>query len=154
MEKGSFFPDCHWNAVSSFIVSKSKGYEVGEVVWHWQSLPTYLLTNFFFNFLPPQFSISPRSSSSFRSRRFLDAPSHLYKKSCPSVGPSVRPFVGTVLFSKVKSTHTRRVLCRVSGLVCIIIRRGSVTEGGEKCWQGTSGFWTLSYWDFDEGKEL
>ena len=32
----------------------------------------------------------------------------------PSVGPSVRP----VLFSKVKSRHTtRRILCRVSGLV-------------------------------------
>ena len=31
----------------------------------------------------------------------------------PSVGPQVRP----VLFSKVKSTHTRRILCRVSGLV-------------------------------------
>ena len=31
----------------------------------------------------------------------------------PSVGPSVRP----VLFSKVKRTHTRRILCRVSGLV-------------------------------------
>ena len=31
----------------------------------------------------------------------------------PSVGPSVRP----VLFSKVIRTHTRRILCRVSGLV-------------------------------------
>ena len=31
----------------------------------------------------------------------------------PSVGPYVRP----VLFSKVKSTHTRRILCRVSGIV-------------------------------------
>ena len=30
-----------------------------------------------------------------------------------SVGPSVRP----VLFSKVISMHTRRILCRVSGLV-------------------------------------
>ena len=37
----------------------------------------------------------------------------------PSVGPSVRPSVGPVLFSKVKNTHTRRILCRVSGLVCI-----------------------------------
>ena len=43
---------------------------------------------------------------------FLDAPSHLYKRSCPSVGPSVDP----ALFSKVKSTHIRRILCRVSGL--------------------------------------
>ena len=40
----------------------------------------------------------------------LDAPSILYKRLCPSVGPSVRP----VLFSKVKSTHTRRILFRVS----------------------------------------
>ena len=57
--------------------------------------------------------------------RFLDAPSHLYKKSCPSVRPlvrsSVRPYVRPsvcpVLFSKAKSTQTWRILCRVSGLV-------------------------------------
>ena len=48
---------------------------------------------------------------------FLDAPSHLYKRSCPSVRRSVGPSVGPVLFSKVKITHTRRILCRVSGLV-------------------------------------
>ena len=56
---------------------------------------------------------------------FLDAPSHLYKRSCPSVGSSVGPSVGPsvrrsvcpVLFSKVKRTHTRRILCRVSSLV-------------------------------------
>ena len=35
----------------------------------------------------------------------------------PSVRPSVRRSVGPALFSKVKSTHTRRILCRVSGLV-------------------------------------
>ena len=46
---------------------------------------------------------------------FLDAPSHLYMRSCPSVGPSVGP----ALFSKVKSTHTRRILCRVSGFVSL-----------------------------------
>ena len=34
-----------------------------------------------------------------------------------SVRLSVRPSVCPVLFSKVKSTHTRRILCRVSGLV-------------------------------------
>ena len=34
-----------------------------------------------------------------------------------SVRPSVRPSVCPVLFSKVKRTHTRRILCRVSGLV-------------------------------------
>ena len=66
-------------------------------------------------------------------KAYLDAPSHLYKRSCPSVGPSVRPSVRRsvgpsvrrsvrpsvrpVLFSKVKSTHTRRILCRVSDLV-------------------------------------
>ena len=52
---------------------------------------------------------------------FLDAPSHLYKRVCPSVGPSVRRSVRRMvrpqLFSKVKRTHTRRILCRVSGLV-------------------------------------
>ena len=58
---------------------------------------------------------------------FLDAPSHLYMRSCPSVGPSVRPSVrasvGPVLFSKVKITHTRRILCLVSGLVLFGIER-------------------------------
>ena len=34
-----------------------------------------------------------------------------------SVGPSVCLSGGPVLFSKVKITHTRRILCRVSGLV-------------------------------------
>ena len=84
---------------------------------------------------------------------FLDAPSHLYKRSCPSlrrsvrpsvpcyfrtnmaifrcavaslyevesvrpsVRPSVRRSVCPVLFSMVKCTHTRRILCGVSGLV-------------------------------------
>ena len=48
-----------------------------------------------------------------RDSFFLDAPSQLFKRFCPSVGPSVCP----VLFSKVKSTHTRRIFCRVSGLV-------------------------------------
>ena len=33
------------------------------------------------------------------------------------VRPSVRPSVCPVLFLKVKSTHTGRILCRVSGLV-------------------------------------
>ena len=35
----------------------------------------------------------------------------------PSVRRSVRPSVCPVLFSKVKTTHSRRILCRVSGLV-------------------------------------
>ena len=46
---------------------------------------------------------------------FLDAPSHLCMRLCPSV----RPSVCLVLFSKVKRTHTRRNLCRVSGLVLV-----------------------------------
>ena len=61
-------------------------------------------------------SIAP-SSSTTSSPTFLDAPSHLYMRSCPSVRRSVRPSVGPALFSKVKSTHTRRILCRVFGLV-------------------------------------
>ena len=48
---------------------------------------------------------------------FLDAPSHLYMRLCPSVRRSVRRSVCPVLFSRVKRTHTRRILCRVSGLV-------------------------------------
>ena len=36
----------------------------------------------------------------------LDAPSHLYKRSCPFVRPSVGPSVRPVLFLKVKSMHT------------------------------------------------
>ena len=34
-----------------------------------------------------------------------------------SVRPSVRPSVCPVLFSKVKTTHTRRILCRVSSVL-------------------------------------
>ena len=40
---------------------------------------------------------------------FLDAPSHLYKRSCPSVRPSVRRSVRPALFSKVKGKDTRRI---------------------------------------------
>ena len=51
---------------------------------------------------------------------FLDAPSHLYKRVCPSVrssvGPSVRPSVPCYF-----QTRTRRVLCRVSGLVKYVL---------------------------------
>ena len=39
----------------------------------------------------------------------------------PSLRRSVGPYVRPVLFSKVKSTHTRRILCRVSGLVSIFL---------------------------------
>ena len=56
---------------------------------------------------------------------FLDAPSHLYKRAWPSVRRSVRPSVHPSvrrsirpqLFSKKKSTPSRRIFCRVSGLV-------------------------------------
>ena len=55
-------------------------------------------------------------SLSFSLSRFLDAPSHLYKRVCPSVrrsvGPSVRLSVPCYF-----QTRTRRILCRVSGLV-------------------------------------
>ena len=43
---------------------------------------------------------------------FLDAPSHLYKRVCPSVRRSVGPSV-----PRYFQTRTRRILCRVSGLV-------------------------------------
>ena len=54
----------------------------------------------------------------FFSFSFLDAPSHLYKRLCPSVRrsvrrsvrPSVGPSVCPVLYSKVISTHTLTVL--------------------------------------------
>ena len=45
-------------------------------------------------------------------RPCLDAPSHLYKRVCPSVRPSVGPSV-----PRYFQTRTRRILCRVSGLV-------------------------------------
>ena len=63
------------------------------------------------------------NSHNNRFGQFLDAPSHLYKRSCPSVRRSVRPSVRRsvrpVLFSKMKNTYTRRILCRVSGLVLL-----------------------------------
>ena len=51
---------------------------------------------------------------------FLDAPSHLYSRLCPSVRRSVRPSVGPPVRPSVPcyfQTRTRRILCRVSGLV-------------------------------------
>ena len=45
---------------------------------------------------------------------FLDAPSHLYKRVCPSVRPSVCPYVRPLTLRKMR---VRRILCRVSGLV-------------------------------------
>ena len=60
-------------------------------------------------------------SSSGHSPLYLDAPSHLFKRVFPSVCRlSIRPSVGP-LFSKVKSTHTGRIFCRVSGLVFLIL---------------------------------
>ena len=60
----------------------------------------------------------PVSTTYSNHTDFLYSPPYLYKRVCPSVCPSVRP----VLFSKVKSTHTRRILCRVSGLVSVYPR--------------------------------
>ena len=45
-----------------------------------------------------------------------------------SVRPSVRRSVCPALFSKVKSTHTRRILCRVSGLVFFDFRVSQSTK--------------------------
>ena len=47
---------------------------------------------------------------------FLDAPSHLYKRVCPSVRPSVGPSVGPSV-PRYFQTRFRRIFCRVSGLV-------------------------------------
>ena len=47
---------------------------------------------------------------------FLDAPSHLYMRSCPSVRPSVRRSIRRSVPCYFRR-HTRRILCRVSGLV-------------------------------------
>ena len=41
---------------------------------------------------------------------FLNAPSHLYKRVCPFVRPSVPSYF---------QTRTRRILCRVFGLVLL-----------------------------------
>ena len=51
---------------------------------------------------------------------FLGAPSHLYKRVCPSVRPSVRRSVSRSVRRSIPryfQTRTRRILCRVSGLV-------------------------------------
>ena len=55
---------------------------------------------------------------------FLDALSHLYKGSCPSVRP--------VLFSKVKKTHTWRILYRVSGVFSRINKKNILKNGGKR----------------------
>ena len=49
-------------------------------------------------------------------KKFLDAPSHLYKRVCPSVRSSVRPSVPSYF-----QTRTRRILCHVSGLVLCVV---------------------------------
>ena len=61
---------------------------------------------------------------------FLDAPSHLYKRLCPSVRPSVSPSIGPSVrpsvpcyFRRWKARiRTRRILCRVSGLVTLLVK--------------------------------
>ena len=60
-------------------------------------------------------------------RAFLDAPSHLFKRMCPSVRPSARRSVGPSVRPSVPchfQTRTRRILCRVSGLVFPTLRIG------------------------------
>ena len=62
---------------------------------------------------------------------FLDASSHLYKRVCPSVRPSVRPSIGLSVRPSVRRSVTpslsrrkkvfRSTLCRVSGLVMNLI---------------------------------
>ena len=54
---------------------------------------------------------------------FLDAVSHLYKRVCPSVRPSVGPSVRRSV-PRYFQTRTRRILCRVSGLVTLIAKSG------------------------------
>ena len=46
---------------------------------------------------------------------FLDAPSHLYKRSCPSVGPSVRSSVGPSV-----PCYFRRWKVRILGASCAV----------------------------------
>ena len=46
---------------------------------------------------------------------FLDAPSHLYKRSCPSVGPSVRSSVGPSV-----PCYFRRWSVRILGVSCAV----------------------------------
>ena len=53
---------------------------------------------------------------SLRNCTFLDATTHLYKRSCPSVRPSVRRSVRPSVPCYFQ-TCTRRILFRVSGLV-------------------------------------
>ena len=69
---------------------------------------------------------------------FLDACLHLYKRVCPSVGSSVRQSVRpsvllSRVISKVKNAHSRRILCRVSGLV-------SFSPSGRPWSRGEGGF--------------
>ena len=85
----------------------------------------FLSASFSFSLIPPSFLPStfsfylifflPLFHPSSLSL-FLDAPSHLYMRVCPSVRPSVGPSVGPSV-PRYFQTRTRRILCRVSGLV-------------------------------------
>ena len=78
------------------------------------------------NWLPFSISLSMCGANCPNQRElFLDAPSHLYKRLCPSVRqsirprsvrPSVRPSVRLSIPNYFR-TRTRRILCRASGLV-------------------------------------
>ena len=54
-------------------------------------------------------------------RRFLDAPSHLYKRVCPSVRPSVRPSVGP----------SRVIFRRVLGASCAVYPALFLNDNGQ-----------------------
>ena len=56
------------------------------------------------------------SKERFLCFSFLDAPSHLQKRVCPSVRPYVRVSVRQH-YEKCGISRARRILCRVSGLV-------------------------------------
>merc|ERR1711989_28160 len=51
-----------------------------------------------------------------RSQRFLDAPSHLFKRVCPSVRPSIRLSVHPSVHNAFSQITARRILSRVLGL--------------------------------------
>ena len=67
----------------------------------------------------------------------------------PSVRPSVRPSVCPVLFSKVKNTHTRRIFCRVSGLVlCVPINSLSHLSSSQTLCSYLPWFLDKFFWPF------
>ena len=97
---------------------------------------------------PKKFEMVQMLSHQTTASPFLDTPSHLYMRLCPSVRRSVGPSVRPVLFSKVISKHTRGILCRVSGLVYLfdgwVIKHTSSSRMEEFCFE--------NIWDWREKK--